>query len=383
MPTGTPFRGALLFDKEFRSSPADYTSRPNGGARALARLYLSIMYPFPMKTLENKRILVTGGTGSFGLFIVNRLLKFGIKEVRILSRDEKKHYDMRRHFSEEPRLKLITGDIRDPQRVRQAMKGCDIVFQAAALKHVNNCELHPYEAVQTNIVGVQHVIDAAIDAGVDKFITVSTDKAVKPVNIMGMTKAVQEKLTVAANLLPNNSGTRFCCVRYGNVMSSRGSAIPLFRSLMDAKKPITITHREMTRFLLTLDHAIDLVMFAAENMQGGETFIKKAPATKIVDLARAIATQKGGAFVIEDIPMFPGEKLHEVLMSEEELPRARDLDSYFVVQPWWTKERPYEVKAEYSSHNELITSTDEIIALLNKSDEEFDAYGLKGAIFLK
>ncbi len=336
-----------------------------------------------MKSLDNKRILVTGGTGSFGLFIVNRLLKFGVSEVRILSRDEKKHYDMRRHFSAEKRLNLITGDIRDPQRVRQAIKNCDIVFQAAALKHVNNCELHPYEAVQTNVIGVQNVINAAIDSGVDKFITVSTDKAVKPVNIMGMTKAVQEKLTIAANQLPNNTGTRFSCVRYGNVMSSRGSAIPLFRSLVDARRPITITHREMTRFLLTLDHAIDLVMFATDNMKGGETFIKKAPATKIVDLARAIAVQKNAPFVLEDIDMFPGEKLHEVLMSEEELPRAHDRSEYFVVQPWWSKERPFEAKIEYSSQNEIMTSTDDIIALLEESDQEFERYGLDGSVFMK
>ena len=336
-----------------------------------------------MTSLDNKTILVTGGTGSFGLFIVNRLLKLGVREVRILSRDEKKHYDMRRHFSNEKRLKLITGDIRDAKRVAQAMTGCEVVFQAAALKHVLNCELHPYEAVQTNVVGVQNVIDAAINAGVEKFITVSTDKAVKPVNIMGMTKAVQEKLVIAANLLPNNNGTRFSCVRYGNVMSSRGSAIPLFRSLIDSGKPITITHPDMTRFLLTLDDAIDLVMYTVENMQGGETFIKKAPSTKIVDLARAICVQKGVPFTCKDIGMFPGEKLHEILISEEELPRAKDLSTYFVVQPWWNDVRLKEATVEYSSANEVLTSMEDIIALLNHSDAEFEANGLKDAVFLK
>src|SRR5688500_15016152 len=203
-----------------------------------------------MSSIADKTILVTGGTGSFGLFIVHRLLAQGAKEVRVLSRDEKKHYDMRIQFPDEPRIKFITGDIRDLQRVRQAIKGCELVFQAAALKHVNNCEFHPYEAVKTNVTGAQNVIDAALECAVEKFITVSTDKAVKPVNVMGMTKAIQERLVIAANGLPNNVGTKFACVRYGNVMSSRGSAIPFFRHLVGQNKQITITHPEMTRFLL-------------------------------------------------------------------------------------------------------------------------------------
>src|SRR5579862_2246066 len=202
--------------------------------------------------ITGKRGLVTGGTGSFGQFIVRRLLDHDVAEIRILSRDEKKHYDMRHHYANERRIKFITGDIRDERRVRESMKGCEAVFQAAALKHVYNCEEHPYEAVMTNIIGTQNVIATAVDLGVERFVTVSTDKAVKPVNVMGMTKAIQERLVIAANRNVNNQGTVACCVRYGNVMSSRGSAIPFFRELAAQKRPITITHTEMTRFLLTL-----------------------------------------------------------------------------------------------------------------------------------
>lgn len=336
-----------------------------------------------MKSIENKCVLVTGGTGSFGLFIVNRLLTLGVKEIRVLSRDEKKHYDMRRQFDNEKRLNMITGDIRDEQRVRQAMKGCQVVFQAAALKHVDNCEFHPYEAVQTNIIGVQHVINAALDYGIEKMITVSTDKAVKPVNVMGMTKAIQERLVISANRSPNNIGTKLCCVRYGNVMSSRGSAIPFFRKLVCQKKTITITHPEMTRFLLTLDDAIDLVMFAAENMNGGEVFVKKAPAVKIIDLAQCIAENEGQEFKHRLIGMIPGEKLHEILITEEELPRTQNLADYFIVDPWWAKIPRMEVCKEYISSDSLVSSIEEISLLLNRSDKEFSKYGLKDSVFLK
>ena len=340
-------------------------------------------HPYKMNFMENKCVLVTGGTGSFGLFIVQRLLNLGVREVRILSRDEKKHYDLRMQYASEKRIKLLTGDVRDAQRVRQAVKGCEIVFQAAALKHVNNCEFHPYEAVLTNVVGAQNVIDAALEYGVSKFITVSTDKAVKPVNVMGMTKAIQERLVLAANHLPNNSVTQFCCVRYGNVMSSRGSAIPFFRHLVAQKKPITITHQEMTRFLLTLDDAIDLVMFAAENMKGGEIYVKKAPSVRIMDLARCIAETGGVKFDHRIIGMIPGEKLHEILISEEELPRSRDLSGYFVVEPHWSPQRFTEVKEEYVSSQTLETSIPEIAHLLERSDLEFAKYGFSNGVFLK
>ena len=332
--------------------------------------------------ITGKRALVTGGTGSFGQFIVRRLLDLGVTEIRLLSRDEKKHYDMRIHYAKEPRIRFITGDIRDERRVRESMYGCDVVFQAAALKHVYNCEEHPYEAVMTNVIGTQNVITAALELGVERFVTVSTDKAVKPVNVMGMTKAIQERLVISANHAANQHGTLACCVRYGNVMSSRGSAIPFFRELAAHAKPITITDREMTRFLLTLNDAIDLVLFAVENMKGGETFIKKAPAVRIMDLARVITEQAGVPFEPVFIGMLRGEKLHEILISEEELPRATDLGDYYVVEPPWAKGGERRVEGEYSSADNLLQTNDEVVALLEKSDAEFATLGIKG-IFLK
>ena len=332
--------------------------------------------------ITGKRALVTGGTGSFGQFIVRRLLDLGVDEIRILSRDEKKHYDMRHHYAKEPRLRFITGDIRDERRVRESTAGCHVVFNAAALKHVYNCEEHPYEAVMTNIIGAQHVVTAAFELGVERLVTVSTDKAVKPVNVMGMSKAIQERLVIAANHASNNRGTLACAVRYGNVMSSRGSAIPFFRELAKARRPITITHADMTRFLLTLNDAIDLVMYAVEHMKGGETFIKKAPAVKIVDLARVIAEEAGAPFEPVYIGMLPGEKIHEILISEEELPRATDLGGYYVVLPHWVKGDYARVDREYSSADNLLHAKDDIMGLLAKSDAEFAELGIKG-IFLK
>jgi UDP-N-acetylglucosamine 4,6-dehydratase/5-epimerase len=332
--------------------------------------------------ISGKSVLVTGGTGSFGQFIVRRLLDLDVAEIRILSRDEKKHYDMRHHYASERRIRFITGDIRDERRVRESMKGCQAVFQAAALKHVYNCEEHPYEAVLTNIIGTQNVITTAVDLGIERFVTLSTDKAVKPVNVMGMSKAIQERLVIAANRTANNEGTVTCCVRYGNVMSSRGSAIPFFRELAAKGQPITITHAEMTRFLLTLNDAIDLVLFAVENMKGGETFIKKAPAVKIIDLARVISEQAGRPFEPVIIGMLPGEKIHEILITEEELPRASDLGSYYVVQPNWVKCQGRAVQREYSSDSNLVNCDSEIVKLLAKSDAEFSELGISG-IFLK
>lgn len=332
--------------------------------------------------ITGKNVLVTGGTGSFGQFIVRRLLDHGAAEIRILSRDEKKHYDMRHHYAGETRIKFITGDIRDERRVRESMKGCQAVFQAAALKHVYNCEEHPYEAVMTNIIGTQNVIATAVDLEVERFVTVSTDKAVKPVNVMGMSKAIQERLVIAANRTVNNRGTIACCVRYGNVMSSRGSAIPFFRELAAQGRPITITHAEMTRFLLTLNDAIDLVIYAVENMKGGETFIKKAPAVKIFDLARVIADEAKVPFHPKIIGMLPGEKIHEILITEEELPRAKDLGSYYVVQPNWVKCEGEAVEREYSSDQNLVNNDTEIVELLAKSDAEFSTLGVSGT-FLK
>lgn len=336
-----------------------------------------------MTSLGKRTVLVTGGTGSFGQFIVCRLLNLDVKEIRVLSRDEKKHYDMRMHYGNESRLRLITGDIRDRDRVREAMVGCDVVFQAAALKHVYNCEVHPYEAVRTNIIGMQNVVSVALELGVERMVSVSTDKAVKPVNVMGMTKAIQERLAISANLAPGNRGTKSTCVRYGNVMSSRGSAIPFFRQLADAGKPITITHPEMTRFLLTLNDAIDLVLHAVENMNGGEIYVKKAPSVQIVALAKAICEERGVAYHQTIIGMLPGEKLHEILISEEEMSRTHDCGSYYCIDPHWTGAKLDELDSEYSSVSNVMHCREEITALLKKSDAEIQAFGIHDGVFLK
>ena len=331
---------------------------------------------------ENQTMLVTGGTGSFGNFIVAKLLEEGVGELRVLSRDEKKQYDMRNRFSGEERLKCFVGDIRDRLRVDEVMEGVDIVFQAAALKQVVSCENSPQEAIRTNILGVGNVIYSAARHKVPKVICLSTYTAVKPVNVMGMTKALQERLTISANRRPGNNSTMFSCIRYGNVMSSRGSAIPFFRDMVKQGKVMTITDVRMTRFLLTLWDAMDLVIFAAKTMQGGEIFVKKSPATKIVDLAEVISEEVGKEFKYEEIGVFPGEKLHEILISEEELPRTQDLGAYFCVNPWWHEERYEEVEREYCSKDCLV-GFEEIGRLLEKSDAEFAKIRYDGAIFSK
>jgi len=223
-------------------------------------------------------VLVTGGTGSFGNFVVRRLLDLGAKEVRILSRDEKKQYDMRVFYQGRADLTFVIGDIRDRVAVDEAMQGIQVVFQAAALKQVPTCEYFPMEALRTNVLGVENVLQSALENGVERVVCISTDKAVKPVNVMGMTKALQERLILRGNLSRANRGTRLSCVRYGNVLRSRGSVVPFFRGLLAQGKRLRITDERMTRFLLTLNDAIDLVLFAAENAEGGEIFVRKAPA---------------------------------------------------------------------------------------------------------
>lgn len=319
---------------------------------------------------SNKVILVTGGTGSFGNYIVHRLLQKDVKEIRILSRDEKKQYDMRIHYKNNPRLKFFIGDIRDAVRVDEVMAGVDIVYQAAALKHVPVCENSPFEAVKTNIIGVQNVITAALKHNVKKFICVSTDKAVKPVNVMGMTKATQERLVLSANHSTDNKGTILCVVRYGNVLLSRGSVVPFFRKQLNEGGDITITDEGMTRFLLTLSDAIDLVMYATENATGGETFVKKAPSAYIVNIAEVLCKEFSKPFEFKVIGKFPGEKLHEILITEEELQRTEDHGDYFTVHPWWAKKDFAELTVEYSSDSEIVTDLDAIRELIKDADEK-------------
>jgi len=275
------------------------------------------------------KILVTGGTGSFGQAFVRRVLADRAQcTVRVYSRDELKQYDMAQAFANDPRLRFFVGDVRDRERLVRAMHGIDLVVHAAALKHVPICEFNPAEAVKTNIQGSQNVIDAAIDAGVRRTIALSTDKAVNPVNLYGATKLCAEKLFVHGNVYAGARDIRFSCVRYGNVMGSRGSVIPLFRKQAEAGL-LTITDRRMTRFWLSLEQAVALVLQVAGEMRGGEIFVPKIPSMRVVDLARAMAPTAQ----IEEVGRRPGEKLHEVLLTAEEARNTRDYGLHYVIEP--------------------------------------------------
>lgn len=275
------------------------------------------------------KILVTGGTGSFGQAFVRRLLDtIPDCTIRVYSRDELKQYDMAGSLGHDRRVRFFLGDVRDRDRLERAMHGIDLVVHAAALKHVPICEFNPAEAVKTNILGSQNVVDAAIDCGVKRTIALSTDKAVNPVNLYGASKLCAEKLFVHGNVYAGSRDLRFACVRYGNVMGSRGSVIPLFQK-QAASGVLTLTDRRMTRFWLSLDSAVDLVLHAVGQMQGGEIFVPKIPSMRIVDLARAIAPTAR----IEEVGRRPGEKLHEVLLTAEESRNTMDCGLHYVVRP--------------------------------------------------
>jgi UDP-N-acetylglucosamine 4,6-dehydratase/5-epimerase len=333
-----------------------------------------------LKVFEGKKILVTGGTGSFGNFIVRRLLDVGAGEVRVLSRDEKKQYDMRTFYKGRPDLSFVVGDVRNRDRLDEAMSGIQIVFHAAALKQVPTCEYFPEEALHTNVQGAANVVDAALHHGVEAFVAISTDKAAKPVNVMGMTKALQERIVLKGNLSRQNRGTRFACVRYGNVLRSRGSVVPFFRRQLALGQRITITDLRMTRFLLTLNDAIDLVLYAATNTEGGEIFVRKAPAARVVDLAAVLSEEAGKPFEYDVIGILPGEKINEIMVSEEELIRVKDLGGYFKVCPWWSKETPHQLDHEYSS-NDNVATADELRALIARADDEFVDLEMPGGEF--
>jgi UDP-N-acetylglucosamine 4,6-dehydratase len=278
---------------------------------------------------KNQVVLVTGGTGSFGKKFTKILLEEKQpKKVIIFSRDELKQHEMQVGGYNQENLRYFIGDIRDRERLLRAMHGVDIVVHAAALKQVPACEYNPMEAIKTNIMGTANVVEAALDAGVKKVLMVSTDKAVSPANLYGATKLAAEKLTIQSNAYAGGSATRFSCVRYGNVVGSRGSIVPLFLK-QRAGGRITVTDDRMTRFWLSLDQGVRFVIDCIEQMEGGEVFIPKIPSTKVTDLARAIAPQAQ----IDTIGIRPGEKLHEMLISEDEARHTVELDKMFVVQP--------------------------------------------------
>lgn len=277
---------------------------------------------------DGKVLLVTGGTGSFGHAVVDRFLKTGIKEIRILSRDEKKQDDMRKHYDNE-KLKFYIGDIRDLAAINNAFRGVDYVFSAAALKQVPSCEFYPMEAVKTNVIGSDNVITACLNNRVKKAIFLSTDKAAYPINAMGMTKALMEKNVIARSRQMKEGDPVLCLTRYGNVMASRGSVIPLFLEQISEGKPLTITNPEMTRFMMTLSDAVDLVLYAFEHGEQGDLFVQKAPSATIDTLAKAVLSLAKSDVGIQYIGTRHGEKLYETLVTEEEMLRAEDEGNFF------------------------------------------------------
>jgi UDP-glucose 4-epimerase len=281
--------------------------------------------------IENKSLLITGGTGSFGNAVLRRFLDSDFREIRIFSRDEKKQDDMRKKCNSD-RLKFYIGDVRDPQSVMNAVRGVNYIYHAAALKQVPSCEFHPLEAVKTNVLGTENVLEAAIQCGVQRVVVLSTDKAVYPINAMGISKAMMEKVAVAKSR--SSAHTVINVTRYGNVMASRGSVIPLFVEQIHAGKPITITDPSMTRFMMTLDDAVDLVLYAFEHGQPGEIFVQKAPAATIEVLAKALTSLLGKPdHEVRVIGTRHGEKLYEALLSREEMAAAEDLGAYYCVPP--------------------------------------------------
>lgn len=299
----------------------------------------------------DKTLMITGGTGSFGNAVLKRFLKTDLKEIRIFSRDEKKQEDMRIEFND-PKLKFYIGDVREIDSVRAAMHGVDYIFHAAALKQVPSCEFYPMEAVRTNILGAENVMNAAMAAGVERVIVLSTDKAVYPVNAMGISKAMMEKAMVAKARMRAPGQTVFCATRYGNVMASRGSVIPLFVSQIKAGKPLTVTDPNMTRFLMSLEDSVDLVLHAFEHGRPGDIFVQKAPASTVGDLAEAVRDIFGSDAPINVIGTRHGEKLYESLLSREEMARAEDTGNHYRV-PADVRDLNY---AKYFSEGETAVS---------------------------
>jgi UDP-N-acetylglucosamine 4,6-dehydratase len=285
------------------------------------------------RMFHSKTLMITGGTGSFGNSVLNRFLNTDIAEIRIFSRDEKKQDDMRKKYAN-PKLKFYLGDVRDQRSVEHAMRGVDFLFHAAALKQVPSCEFHPMQAVLTNVLGTETVIQAAVSAGVKRVVCLSTDKAVYPINAMGISKAMMEKVMVAASRNLDGTDTVICGTRYGNVMASRGSVIPLFVNQVFAGKPITITDPIMTRFMMTLSDAVDLVLYAFQHGNNGDIFVQKAPAATIGTLAQAVTGLMGKPdHPVNIIGTRHGEKLYEALLSREEMACAVDMGDYFRVPP--------------------------------------------------
>ncbi len=324
---------------------------------------------------SNKILLITGGTGSFGNAVLNRFLDTDIKEIRIFSRDEKKQYDMRKKFKSN-KVNFFIGDVRDYKSVYEAMRNVDYVFHAAALKQVPSCEFCPIEAVRTNILGAENVFSAAIENSVKKVIALSTDKAVYPINAMGISKAMMEKLMIAKSRNLTENETILCGTRYGNVMSSRGSVIPLFTNQIKTGKPITITNPNMTRFLMSLDEAVELVVYAFKNAKQGDIFVQKSPASTIRDLAIALKEIFNSDTKLEIIGTRHGEKMHETLLTKEERINVQENDKYFRIiadnrnlnEDKCLNDMEESTQKDYNSYNTTRLTVKEIKETLLKLD---------------
>ncbi len=322
---------------------------------------------------KGKVLLITGGTGSFGNAVLSRFLSTDVREIRIFSRDEKKQEDMRIAYNN-PKLKFYLGDVRGYDSINQALVGVDFVFHAAALKQVPSCEFYPMEAVRTNILGAENVMNAASAQGVKRVIVLSTDKAVYPINAMGLSKAMMEKLMVAKSRMLSDADTILCATRYGNVMASRGSVIPLFVSQIKENKPLTITDPNMTRFLMSLEDSVDLVLYCFEHGKQGDTFIQKSPASTIAVLAEALIQLFNSKSEIRNIGTRHGEKLYESLVSREEMAKAEDHDRYFRVPAdnrdlnyakyFVEGEEKIATMDDYTSHNTIRLDVDAVKKLL-------------------
>jgi UDP-N-acetylglucosamine 4,6-dehydratase/5-epimerase len=326
---------------------------------------------------KNKTLLITGGTGTFGNAVLKRFLETEVQEIRILSRDEKKQEDMRILYNNQ-KLKFYIGDVREYDSLAAAMSGVDLVFHAAALKQVPSCEFYPLEALRTNTLGAENVMNAAVAAGVKNVVVLSTDKSVYPINAMGISKAMMEKLMIAKARVIGNRGTILCGTRYGNVMASRGSVIPLFIQQIKQGKPITITDPEMTRFMMSIGDAVDLVLYAFENARPGDIFIQKAPAATIQTLALALKRILKAENLVQIIGTRHGEKLYETLLTREEFARAEDLGDYYRI-PADTRDLNYNLyftegeervskENDYNSHNTQRLDVDGMVDLLLRLD---------------
>lgn len=326
---------------------------------------------------KDKVLMITGGTGSFGNKVLHRFLSTDVREIRIFSRDEKKQEDMRIELNH-PKLKFYIGDVRDADSIHRAMKGVNYVFHAAALKQVPSCEFYPQEAVRTNVLGAENVMTAAIANGVEKAVMLSTDKAVYPINAMGLSKALMEKFMVAKARMQDEGETVLCATRYGNVMASRGSVIPLFLSQLKEGKPLSVTDPNMTRFLMSLDDSVDLVLHAYEHGRQGDIFVQKAPASTIGDLAQALKELSGRHNPIHVIGTRHGEKLYESLVSREEMARVEDMEGYYRIPSdnrdlnyakyFSDGEERISTMDDYTSHNTQRLNIEQVKSLLLKLD---------------